>query len=98
MRARVLTGLLTAMLLAGCADRPPLSRDPTLGEMSGTAAVGIAAAAVISGPLALGAVAGAASTIVDPDTRLSEIFTGGYYRHAPRVCQTLNDCVFSGAH
>ena len=98
MRTLFLTSIAASVLLAGCADNPPLSRDPTIGEVSGTAAVGIAAAAVISGPLAVGALAGAASTIVDPDTRLSEIFTGGYYRHRPRVCRTLNDCVFSGAH
>ena len=98
MRTRLLIGIAGSVLLAACADNPPLSRDPTIGEVGGTAAVGIAAAAVISGPLAIGAVAGAASTIVDPDTRLSEIFTGGYSRHRPRVCRTLNDCVFAGAH
>ncbi|MCB9946683.1 MAG: hypothetical protein H6842_02515 [Rhodospirillaceae bacterium] len=98
MRSLVVAGALAAMLSAGCAERSTMMRDPTVGEIGGGTVVGLAAAAFVSGPLAVGALAGAASTVVDPDTRLSELLTGGYYRHSPRVCRTLRDCVFSGAH
>ena len=98
MRVLLMAGALAAALAAGCAERSTMLRDPTVGEIGGGAIVGIAAVSVLSGPLAVGALAGAAGTIVDPDTRLSELLTGGYYRSSPRVCRTLQDCVFSGAH
>lgn len=85
------------LLAAACAEGPPM-RDPTLGEVSGTTLLGISAASVVGGPLALGAAAAVGSTFVDPDTRVSEILSGGQYRHRPRPCQTLRDCVFSGRH
>ncbi len=83
------------MLVSACANPPP-SRDPTVGEISGTTLIGIGAASALGGPLALGAVMAAGSTFVDPDTRVSELISGGTYRHRPRLCQTLRDCVFTG--
>ena len=82
------------LLTAACADGPPM-RDPTVGEISGTTLIGVGAASALGGPLALGAAAAVGSTFVDPDTRVSEIVSGGRYRHRPRPCQTLRDCVFS---
>ena len=89
---------LAALLLvtAACADGGPPSRDPTIGEVGSTTMIGIGAASLLGGPLALGAAAAAGSTFVDPDTRVSELVSGGGYRHRPRLCQTLRDCVFSG--
>ena len=87
--------VLSLLLIAACASGPP-ARDPTVGEIGGTTLIGIGAAATLGGPLALGAAAAAGSTFVDPDTRVSELISGGGYRHRPRQCQALRDCVFSG--
>ena len=96
---RISTGLAvgTALLLSACAEGPP-TRDPTVGEISSTALIGAGAAGLLGGPVALGVVAAAGSTFIDPDTRVSEIVSGGSYSHRPRVCHTLRDCVFSGRH
>ena len=97
-RATALAAAAVAVLLTGaCANGPP-ARDPTLGEVGGTALIGAGAAAIAGGPVALGIAAAAGTTFVDPDTRGSQLLSGGTYSHRPRVCRTLRDCVFSGRH
>ncbi len=93
LRAVLAPGLAVIVLLGGCGTRVEF-RDPTIAEVAVGAAKGALESTLLGSPVPVGAVTGAAGTLIEVRGPVYSQFPGRpSYRGS---CRELRDCVFSG--